>query len=563
MLWAGAVLLAGGATYLLVPKDPPPSTPLRPARAVPAPTPDEKLRWFYRLLGSGRTIAIAAPVPTESPLEISVWREIGASALLRLGDAGLAFLTSPDRYPEYLAAPNVLATVLQLVADTPAFPQRFAFLTHWLDERNCPQAAPGSDWPEEIRNMVFIALKNHPPPEAAPYCLAEFERPRRARDLRPAAADILLRLGKADALNDFWPSLPPTPETPEPDLRSAILKRLFEMAAPTAGERNREQVARLVPLVEQALESPRAAERLTATGVLFRLGRPGMREALERFFLEHRQGAEIEAFSALLLLVADGPDPFVREKCRERVARPDRGAGFGVAVQILAGVWPEDIAPRVFDWMRTRQHVDPYMVLRQMLRHDRAAVVEWLRGEVRGGDLSRALPFIAQEGVTELAPDVLAKAREEEPAKRTPVYDTLVRMRAPGTEALLLAELKASVPDQLRSAAAAEILNLGGDAGIAELGDLLAEGDAAVLDALLGRARKSVGARVPDALVPGVLAALRAMPGEDGRRAALMILRFRGRLDDVRQGLMEAYQHEPSRRVAGEIGEVIDELAHR
>jgi hypothetical protein len=53
------------------------------------------------------------------------------------------------------------------------------------------------------------------------------------------------------------------------------------------------------------------------------------------------------------------------------------------------------------------------------------------------------------------------------------------------------------------------------------------------------------------------------MPGEDGRRAALLVLRLRGRLGAVRDGLLDAYRYEPSRRVAKEIAATIEELAHR
>lgn len=55
----------------------------------------------------------------------------------------------------------------------------------------------------------------------------------------------------------------------------------------------------------------------------------------------------------------------------------------------------------------------------------------------------------------------------------------------------------------------------------------------------------------------------RWMQSEEGRRVALLALRLRGRFDDVREGLIEAYRFEPSRRVAQEIGAAIVELAHR
>ncbi|HEX5136772.1 MAG TPA: hypothetical protein VFY93_07370 [Planctomycetota bacterium] len=558
-----AAAAAAVAAYLLIPQEPPPSPPVRPAPAIPSPSPEEKIRYFYRLLGSGETVTVAAPLVGASPLEFPVWRDVARSALLSFGDPALAFLTSEERYPEYVSSPDILVAVLQLLL-LARVPERFPFLAHWLDEGNCPPPAPGADWPDEIRNLVFRVLKKEPEPEAARFCEAELRRPQRGHDYRPAAADILLRLGKADILNELFEGLPPTPEAPEPDLRSEILARLFEMAAPAAGDRNHAQVNALEPLLERTLLSPRAIERVHAMAVLHRLGRPGMREQIERFFRENREKDENAAFGALLLLGADGPVPFVHDACKERIAHPDAGVGFTTAVRILSMHWMDENAPLFLEWIRARKHIDPYLVLPRLLRHDRAAVVDWLRGELRsGGDLLRTLAFLSGEGVTELAPDVVDMVRDADPERRTPLYRALVLLRAPGTEALLLAELNASIPDNLRSAAAAEILNLAGQEGIARLADLVGQGDAAALDAVLQRAWQSQGAGVPDGLLPGLLEAVRRIPGEDGRRAALLVLRFRGKLDGVRDGLVEAYRHEPSRRVAKEIEETIVELAHR
>ncbi len=567
MPWIAVAVAAGLLALLLLrdgPRTPSSSPPQRPAPAVPAPTVEEKIAFFHGLLKSGRTLAVKAPVAGAMPLEISLWRKVGGDALLRLGDPALDFLTSPARYPEYVAAPNLLVTVLELLAQAPASPRLFPFLAHWLDERNCPQAVPGSDWPEEIRARVFTALRAHPAPEAGPLCLAELDRPRGSHDLRGAALDILLRLGQADVLNGIYRTLPPTPDEPEPDLRAGVLERLFNMVGPGAGERNRAQAARLEPLLGEALESPRAIERMNAMAILLRLGRPGMAEALERLFDENRAN-EVLAWSALKLLSADGPLPFVREACLERVRRPDAGIGFTGAVRLLAEWWPQEIVPHFAEWTRLGV-LDPYMVLRQMLAVDREMVVRWLREELRTDDtarLLRALGFVAGERVTELVPDLLDVVRKLDPAGRPPVYQALVAMRAPGAEALLLAELKARIPDYLRNAAAVELLNLGAAGGHARLAELVAEGDGAVLDALLRSASRLGEEGVPNALVPAVLAALRTLPGEDGRRAALLVIRFRGRFDDVREGLLEAYRYEPSRRVAQEIGEAIAELAHR
>jgi hypothetical protein len=68
---------------------------------------------------------------------------------------------------------------------------------------------------------------------------------------------------------------------------------------------------------------------------------------------------------------------------------------------------------------------------------------------------------------------------------------------------------------------------------------------------------------VPESLVGPLLTALRVLPDEDDRRTALFILRYRGTLSGAREGLLEAYRREPSRRVATEIRQVLVELAHR
>ncbi len=579
--WIALAVALGGASLLLVPalfvgpRAPPTPVPQRPAPAVPTPTLEEKARYFYGVLRSGKTLTLGAPAATE----VAVWRRIGGEALLRFGEPALDFLTSPERYPDYLAAPNVLVTVLDLLAEVPAWPGLFPFVAHWLDQRNGPPAVPGSDWPDEIRVRVFAALRAHPVPEAAALCLAELERPRGPHDLRGAAIDVLLQVGEADALNGIYPALPPTPEAPAPDLRAGVLERLFRMAAPAAGDRNHRQVLALVPLLDEALKSPREIERMDAMGILLRLARiaaerdspPPMgrsaadwEDALARFFEENRE-EEILAWSALKLLAAERAVPFVREACLARVRQPDSRVGFTTAVRLLAQWWPEEIPPRLAEWVRLGV-LDPYMVLPALLRVDRENTVRWLRDEVRANEtarLLRALGFIAGENVTDLVPDLLALVRKLEPGARPPVYQALVAMRAPGVEALLLAELAASIPDHLRDGAAVELLNLRGEEGHARLAELLADGDGAVLAAVLRSATKLGEAGVPPVLVPAVLEALRTMPGEDGRRAALLVLRFRGRLDDIRDGLVEAYRYEPSRKVASDIGEGIVELAHR
>ncbi|MDH3592969.1 MAG: hypothetical protein OER88_13875, partial [Planctomycetota bacterium] len=91
----------------------------------------------------------------------------------------------------------------------------------------------------------------------------------------------------------------------------------------------------------------------------------------------------------------------------------------------------------------------------------------------------------------------------------------------------------------------------------------LRAGDVQVFDALVRAAVAGGADGVPEQLVPAVLSALRTLPGEVSRLRALFILRCRGTLSGVREGLIEAYRREPSRRVARAIESTLVELAHR
>jgi len=560
VLWRSGLLGGGGA--------PPVAPVLRPAPAIPNPEEVECIRYFHRLAASGERVDLPSPVPGAPQLEISVWREIGEAALAGLGPPAIDFLLDPARYEEYVAAPNLLLNTLHLLAGVPAardakrLPE---FLARWLDPANCPPAVPGSDWPEEIRKEVFMTMRAHPAPWVIPFCEGELERTRRVYDLRGPAIDMMLRLGDVEPLKGVFATLPPTPETPDPDLRMELIQRLYSMAAPTADPGTRALVEALAPVVREAMEAPRPVERFNAMAVGLRLGWPGMAEALETFFEENRED-EPAAWSALLFLAADKPDAFVREAALARVNARDEKVGFTTAVRLLMRWWPEDIVPRLLEWMRDGGPPDPYAAAPALLRYDRAAMVDWLREEVRGDDvnrLMRALVFVAGEAVTELGPAILERARELDAPLRPPLYKTLASLGTKGTEALLMAELHPTTPEVLRGAAATELLNLGSERGAARLAELVEEGDGPVLDTVFRRARVGGAAAVPEVIVAALLRALRTVPGEDRRRLILLTLRFRGRFNDVREGLVEAYRREPSRRVAKDIERAIQELAHR
>jgi hypothetical protein len=567
--WAVAlVAAAGAAAYLLVPREREAEPPLREAPAIPKPTEAEKVAYFHRVFAGGEVARLASPVAGTTPVEIPVWREIGEAALLSFGTPAIEYLLSPERHPAYLAAPNLLVGTLQILARAPEARNAeglYPFLATWLDPAKCPPAVPGSDWPADLRKLVFSVFQAHPAPAAIPFCLEELSRTERTHDLRAAALDVLLRLGEVAAVAENLPEPAPASGAPLPDLRTAVIERLYHMASPLAGPESRAQVEALERILREACESPNPLERFHAMAALERLGRPGMEEALIRFYEENRE-EETVAWSALNALAADQPHPYVHAACLDRIRRPGTSVGFPTAVRLLARWWPEEIDPLVLDWIRRREVIDPYLVLPGLLRRHRAAVVDWLKDELRSTDLERlvrVLLFIAGENVTEVGPALLERVRAVDPPRRPPFYGTLVALRTPGVEALLLAEVDASIATNLKNAAVTELLNLGGEEGVARVAALIEAGEGWALDALLRRARGMGERGVPEAAVPAVLAALRGMPGEDGRRAALFVLRFRARFDDTRSGLVEAYRHEPSRRFAEEIGRAIAELAHR
>jgi hypothetical protein len=197
---------------------------------------------------------------------------------------------------------------------------------------------------------------------------------------------------------------------------------------------------------------------------------------------------------------------------------------------------------------------------------DRKRVAAYVERELKSGEMDRlaaVLPFVMGERLTELGPVLTDLVREVPRSRRPLLYRPLVALRTPGTEALLLAEMANPKDEVLRGAAVAEILNLGGRAGLAHLAEELEGLDPRILHSLFMRAKTHGRAGVPEALVGPTLTALREMPAEDDRRTALFILRYRGTLDGSREGLVEAYRREPSRRLATEIRQVLVELAHR
>lgn len=141
------LLVAGGVVAFLLSRDRPrgplSSAPLRSAPAVPTPTLEERIAYFYGVLKGGTTLTLRSPVAGAAAFDVPVWGEIGQAALVGLGEPAFDYLMSPERRADYLHAPNVLLTVLDLLARVPPSPRLFPFLESWLDEKNCPPRRRG------------------------------------------------------------------------------------------------------------------------------------------------------------------------------------------------------------------------------------------------------------------------------------------------------------------------------------------------------------------------------------------------------------------------------------
>ncbi|MHC4550376.1 MAG: hypothetical protein ACYTEZ_16530 [Planctomycetota bacterium] len=537
----------------------------RPAPALPQPTREEQVVFFYRAFTSGARTTLADQ-------QVLLWRDFGERPLMELGRPALDYLLAEERYPAYRTSPNVLLGVLRFlpgVAGARDHERLDPFLTWWLDPAHCPPRTPGADWPLEIRRLVFDAFGAFPTPAAVPACLDELRRTRRDRDLRKVAMAVLIAVGEGAVLNELYETLPPNDEEEAPDLRTHLLQQLHAWAAPGREEAARARVLELEPVLQKGLRSERVAERLQAMGTLLRLGHADMAGRLIETFEQFAgEGHVHAAWSALLMLAQDQPHPYVRRVCFAQLAQPTHPVAFETAARLVSRWWPDAEPARSQLWaeIERRERLHPMQLLPDLVRVHRARVVDYLLREIRGADqerLEQAAAFAAGRRLREVGPALLERVREVERERRPVLYHALVTLRTPGVEALLLAEMADRGETLLRSAAATELLNLGGEAALLRLGEELEARDPVVLRALLTRSRAYPRTGVPDALVGPVFAALRRASGEDDRRVALFILRYRGTLDGVREGLIEAYRREPSRRVAREIGQVLLELAHR
>jgi hypothetical protein len=526
---------------------------------------EAKAAYFFEMMDAREQIRLGGE-------QVAAWQAIGRLAVYELGAPALDYLLAEERLPTYRAQPNRLynfLVALPRLPGAPKHPRFYPFLLHWLVRENCPRTVPGADWASDLRQMVFAVFVQAPGEPAVAPCVEELRKVKPERDLRGGALKVLLALGHTDLLRQLFPSLPPSDAEPQPeaDLKAYVVDALYRMAAPLAGEKRREHARVMVPtLLRVAGTAERAIVRIQAAGALLRLGDESFRA---RLWEEYRAAAGAEddavAWAALDVLSADDRPAEVRTICLERLATGDGSPGYVAAARLLLRGWVHEdkVRERIWDEVEARR-LDPLLALPPMATLDRARAVKFLEGEIATGEMDRlqsAVRIAIGKGLAELGPTLLDLVRSVPDQQRPFLYASLVQLGARRVVPLLAAELDPSRPEFLHGVAATELLNLG------ERTDLLAEalerGDPAVLAALQRRVQGMGREGLPDALLPGLLKALREQPGEEGRLTALFVLRCRGTLQGVRDDLIAAYRREPSRRVAKEIRKVIEELAHR
>ncbi|MGQ0612936.1 MAG: hypothetical protein ACT4PV_04240 [Planctomycetaceae bacterium] len=567
---AGSCILLLGI-WLLAPRSQPalPEYPRRETLSLPDPTPAERAAFFLQTIRKGEELELG-------DLRPPVWRLVGFAALKELGRDAAEFLFDPARLPLLRSDPALASNILSLLPDLHdalRSPGLYPFLLRWLDPPFVPSGGGdperGGDWAALFRRQVFALFTHVPDVRALPFCEVELARVAPPQDLRAAALSLALRLGRADLVEAVYPTLPPNAAEPEGTLRYFALDRVEECAAATDPPALRAQALRLEPLVRTLLASPLPFERIRAARILWRLGDRGTEQILLRSLVGPE---EEETWFAIQALASLGKHPRAREVCLERV-RKARASGtldprFPLALEILTREWPDDDAVRaeLRALFLAAHRVDPFLSA-QLLGVDRALVVDRLRRDVASADdavVAAALDVARALAVTEAGPAILDRARRADGAEeRVLLFGTLAFLRTEGGPALFVEAIDPSRDDALRAAAGACILDTGEPSAMRALGAALERGDRSLLDMLLRRAVAQGAGILPPPLREPLLRRLRESPQEASRRSALLILRLHGRKEGLLPALQEAYRHEPSDRVAGEIAATARELAHR
>lgn len=560
------VLLAAGAAFLLWQRSgPAPEQEFRPALRVPEPDAAAKAAYFFEMMDGQEQVRLNGE-------QVAAWQAIGRLALFELGAPALDYLLAEARFETYRARPNRLYNFLVLLPRLPGaakHPRFYPFLLHWLVPENCPPTVPGSDWTADLRQVVFAVFVQQPGAPAVPPCVEELHKVKPKRDLRGGALKVLLALGRTDLLRELFPVLPPNDAEPEPegDLKAYVVAALYRMAAPLASEAQRDHARVMIGTLRRVVESDTPSlMRIQAAGALLRLGEASFEARLwDEYRAAVGENEDARAWAALDILSADDPKPEVRAICLKRLEAGDGSPGYVAAVRLLLRHWVDEDDVRARIWAEVEAgRLSPLLAVPPMAMHDRERAVAFLAKEIASGNMGRlqaAVRIATGKRLAELGPRLLDLVRSVPDQQRPFLYASLVQLGTRRVIPLLVAEMDPNRPEFLHGVAATELLKLG--EGIDVLAGALERGDEAVLAALQRRVQAVGRPGIPDALLPGVLHALREQPSEDGRLTALFVLRCRGTLEGVRDGLTAAYRREPSRRVAKEIGKVIVELAHR
>jgi hypothetical protein len=543
---------------------------LRAAPVLPDPDEAQRIEYFFRLFTSGAATYVGdRGVPTG--------RAVGEQALRHLGKEALDHLLAPARFDDYRASPHRLSALLRALPRLDAARGHallLPFLLHWLDPDRCPPREPGTAWDLIFRRQVFTALTHYPDARARGACIDELTRGSREDDLRREALYVLVAACAVEDLHALYEALPPNESEPELPLRRYLLSQIHIMAGAGQPEEMQAGAKRMRGRVEESLESTRPMERIGAAAVLLRLGDESMAgRLLDEFDRAMADGESLVAWSALQLLLQDRAPVGARERCLRYTGSAPASAeetfDFEAAMHLLAKGWSRDegVRSRVYRYLREREELD-LVPLPDLVAADRPQALEFLREEILGNSPARrfaAVRFASAHPVREAGAWILEVLRRTRDVReRGPLFAGLTRLRTPGTASMLLAELEGAADPGWRGVVASALLETGSDTGLEELLERLSDRDEAVLDAVFQRALGRGAEGVPEALVPGILGAVRDMPGEAGRIKAVLALRCRGRDDaPTREGLTDAYRREPSRRVATEIKTTLIELAHR
>jgi len=542
----------------------------RDAFEVPRPSDAAKNTYLFDLFVSGRSLTLGTN-------NYPIWRMIGENGLLRCGDGALDYLMDPARYPVYHASPDVLINVFRILLTAPEAIRRpgyEAFLEHWLDPNNAPREMPGSNPAEQFRARVFALFTRGVQPWVVPYCEQELDRvATRDTDLRKVAIAALLHLGRTAAIVERFDRLPPNEQEPNVHLRPFTLYELRKLAMPGVPEERRDGVRKFEPLLRHALEGDEPYSRINAASTLLKLGDTKMVDTLLDLAAEYEAKGDREAcWSALVQLSEDSDDPRLRERAEKRLRDDPDNLDFtqSAALQILAIHWiaEPEVREKLWKYVYARNFDDlrPIRWL-SLYPEERKRIVANLREAFRGDDITvqqAALRFATHPNypLPELMPDVLQAARERSRDEgRSRLVSSLVTMGFRPVIPTLTADLEEQDPN-VRAAAAAGLLEFGEDEDVAPVARRLNDRDSAMIAPLLQRVRSLGREGVAESLLPALLRFLESAPNEEARQLILLILRCRGTLDGIDEGLMDAYRREPSSRLAKSIRAAIIELAH-